>query len=121
MTYRRYASVPKRLTDDEFQYRMRFIQEELHEFIIAHHAGNMIGMADALADLAWVVLGTAHFMHLPFDDVWAEVRRANMDKELAVEDDVTHKRGRIERIRKPAGWRPPQLHDVLMIVTGEKP
>lgn len=120
-SYRRYASVPRQLTDEEFQYRMRFIQEELHEFVAAHHRGDMVSMADALADLAWVVLGTAHFMQLPFDEVWAEVRRSNMEKVLASEVDTSeHKRGRIERVRKPAGWRPPQLHEILMITTEDR-
>lgn len=115
-----YRTTPRKLTSDEFQYRMRFIQEELHEFVQAHHKDDLVGMADALADLAWVVLGTAQFMQLPFDEVWAEVRRANMDKVRALEEDLTHKRGVVERIRKPAGWRPPQLHEVLMITTNEE-
>lgn len=119
-TRKHYLTMPHQLSETDFRYRMQFIQEELQEFVDSHHAGDLVGMADALADLAWVVLGTAQFMHLPFDEVWAEVRRANMDKTLAVEEDNEHKRGCVERIRKPAGWRPPQLRDVLVAAGGEQ-
>lgn len=99
---------PVRLMDpEEFAYRLKFLNEELAEFYAAHEAGDLVQAADALADLVWVALGTAHHMSVPFDLVWSAVRRANNAKILAPPEDAAHKRGAVERIRKPPGWHPP--------------
>lgn len=64
--------------------------------------------ADALADLVYVALGTAHMMGLPFDAIWAEVQRANMTKERAESArDERSKRQHVFDVVKPAGWTPP--------------
>jgi predicted HAD superfamily Cof-like phosphohydrolase len=97
------------LDEDTFKYRLAFLQEELREFIEAHERGDLAETLDALVDLAWVAIGTAHYMRAPFDDAWREVVKANMSKVLASVGDPTHKRGSIEIIRKPPGWRPPDV------------
>jgi predicted HAD superfamily Cof-like phosphohydrolase len=99
--------------DATLAYRLRFLQEELNEYEQAVREGDLAGAVDALADLAWVALGTAHFFGAPFDAVWREVYRANMSKVLAVEGAPVHKRGVVEKIRKPVGWLPPDIQ--LMI------
>lgn len=96
------------LTEELFQYRVTFLREELDEFVKAHAAGDLTGAADALADLVWVALGTAHFLGLPFNPVWAHVRHANMLKERARTGDASHKRGAAEFIRKPPDWVSPE-------------
>ena len=40
--------------------RSRFLAEELDEFAIAAGEANIVGLADALADLVYVALGTAY-------------------------------------------------------------
>jgi predicted HAD superfamily Cof-like phosphohydrolase len=89
----------------ELDYRIEFMREELEEFLKATYANDLANAADALADLVWVALGTAHHLGLPFDQIWLEILRANMQKEVGP-PDPTHKRPG-ERIRKPPGWRPP--------------
>lgn len=104
------------LTADLFEYRLRFLQEELDEVVAAHQAGDLVAFADALADLTWVALGTAHFAGLPFELVWDHVKRANMSKVLALADDPrSHKRGAVEVIRKPPDWVAPEagIRDAL--------
>jgi predicted HAD superfamily Cof-like phosphohydrolase len=90
---------------DEIRYRTNFMLEELEEFVAACRLDNLHDAADALADLVWVALGTAHHLGLPFDAIWAEVRRANLAKDVGPPDPAHKRPG--ERIRKPPGWTAP--------------
>jgi predicted HAD superfamily Cof-like phosphohydrolase len=98
--------VPQLLDKDTADFRIDFMQEELHEFINAHNAGDLVKAADALADLTYVVLGTAYLMGLPFNDVWDSVHRANMTKVRAQSADES-KRGSQLDVVKPEGFVPP--------------
>lgn len=127
---------PRALDPSLFRFRAGFLIEELAEFVEAcgyyqvaptlrtvakaladrnapHLIGPMAdadvaGAADALADLVYVALGTAHFMGLPFDEVWDEVQRANMTKERATSaDDLRSKREHAFDVVKPEGWALP--------------
>lgn len=105
---------PTVLDPEAFMFRYQFLQEELHELLGAHRAGDLAGVADALADLVYVALGTAHFYGIPFDDVFAEVQRANMSKERAADvSDPRSKRGSGLDVVKPEGWTPPDIRAVL--------
>jgi predicted HAD superfamily Cof-like phosphohydrolase len=104
---------PQLLNSTEYMYRFAFLKEELLEFAESHGNADLEGAADALADLVWVALGTAHYMGLPMDEIWEEVRRANMDKILAAPNDSMHKRGAVETIRKPPDWKAPELMPII--------
>lgn len=103
----------KQMTEEAVKYRIRFLSEELEEFIDAVNDKDLAGQLDALVDLAWVAMGTAHFLGAPFNEAWAEVVRANMAKVLRSEQDVTHKRGVVETIRKPVNWKGPRIQQVI--------
>ena len=103
-----------------FDYRLNFLEEEMTELRRARAEGDLAEIADALADLVWVALGTAHYCGIPFDAVWAEVKRANMDKRKWREGDPVKPRARggvslasVEVI-KPEGWRPPDVAGILL-------
>lgn len=101
---------PQLLAPDAFAFRWKFLVEELEEFGSAHHAGDIERAADGLIDLAYVVIGTAIFMGLPWQQLWAEVQRANMAKERG----TNVKRGSFQAdLIKPEGWRGPDLAKVL--------
>lgn len=97
---------PSLLPEEIFKFRVEFMREELDELIKAHSEGNMHEVADALVDLAYVVLGTARFMGIPFNLCWNEVQRANMSK-VRVERSEQSKRGSTFDVVKPEGWVPP--------------
>jgi len=61
--------------------RCHLLQEETHEFVIAALENNRVGMADALADIAYVIYGTAEVLQIPLDECIQEVHRSNMTKE----------------------------------------
>lgn len=107
--------IPLDVIDDEsFLFRYQFLLEELQELIQAHRDRDLVGVADALADLVYVALGTAHMYGIPFDEVFAEVQRANLSKErTSGSTDRRSKRGSDLDVVKPEGWRPPDISDVL--------
>lgn len=127
---------PGQVSDEVARFRLNFLCEELAEFMDAmgfaapastiKNVGKAVKAwkdradplnvreqdlekaADALADLVYVALGTAHMMGLPFEAVWAEVQRANMTKVRATgDDDPRSKRGSSLDVVKPEGWKAP--------------
>lgn len=95
------------------EYRIGFLREELEEFESAVTDGRLADQVDGLIDLAWVALGTLHYLGAPGNEAWAEVRRANLAKRLQVTTDPAHKRGSSEKIVKPEGWAPPDIRAVI--------
>ena len=56
------------------------LQEEVGEFITASEKGDLVAIADALADIAYVVYGTALTYGIDLDSALREVHRSNMSK-----------------------------------------
>ena len=57
-------------------FRIRFMREELNEFIEDHGKGNIEGMADALCDLSYVTNGAGHCLGFNLDSA---MRQYNVD------------------------------------------
>lgn len=66
------------------ELRCDLIEEELYElrdaFGLHGDVPDPVKVADALADLLYVVYGTANVMGLDMDPIWDEVHRSNMTK-----------------------------------------
>jgi predicted HAD superfamily Cof-like phosphohydrolase len=60
--------------------RISLLEEEVGELVTATHARDLVGIADALADIAYVVYGTALTYGIDLDSVLSEVHRSNMSK-----------------------------------------
>src|SRR6266487_2020090 len=60
--------------------RVVLLQEEVSEFVTASENGDLVGIADALADIVYVVYGTALTYGIDLDAVLREVHRSNMSK-----------------------------------------
>jgi predicted HAD superfamily Cof-like phosphohydrolase len=60
--------------------RAALLQEEVGEFVTAAEKGDLAAIADALADIAYVVYGTALTYGIDLDPVLREVHRSNMSK-----------------------------------------
>lgn len=88
--------------------RVKLINEEAHEFAVASQEDDMEGVADALADLLYVVYGAAVAWGIKIDPVFQEVHRANMEK---------FSEGSYERAdgkwMKPPNWQAPDILKVL--------
>jgi predicted HAD superfamily Cof-like phosphohydrolase len=61
-------------------FRIKFMQEELDEYLLAATKNDLAGQLDALVDLVYVALGTAYLQGLPFQAAWDEVHACNMRK-----------------------------------------
>lgn len=105
---------PRNLTPEEFEFRFKFLQEELAEYAAAVRDSNLVKAADALADIVYVALGTAAMQRLPFGDIWTAVQKANMAKVRAV-SAAESKRGSALDVVKPAGWVGPE-HDIAQAI-----
>ena len=106
-------SVPTELDSDTLDFRMKFMEEELDEFSEAWNTSDMEKQFDALIDLVYVALGTAHMMGLNFDEGWKRVHEANMKKVRASSDGSNSKRGSSLDVVKPEGWVAPDLSDLV--------
>lgn len=67
---------------DRIELRYNLLHEEVEEFLEAARAGDIVGVADALADIQYVLSGAIleFGLHHKFADIFAEVQRSNMSK-----------------------------------------
>lgn len=101
----------KRTNDYRFM-RMHLILEECAETVQALCGTDEVELIDGIADLVYVLAGTAVTFNLPFEEAFEEVHKSNMTKNTARErekcdvDDV--------RLRnKGKDYVPPNLREVL--------
>lgn len=105
---------PGILSPKEFEYRWMFLHEELLELVKGFEKGDLAGFGDALVDIVYVVLGTAHYAGIPFNALWQEVQRANMEKRPWKEGDPIKPRNTTGlEVVKPEGWKPPDISGIL--------
>lgn len=72
---------PSTEIDDELaKLRVALLEEEVGEFVTASQKADLIGIADALADIVYVIYGTALTYGIDLDSVLREVHRSNMSK-----------------------------------------
>jgi predicted HAD superfamily Cof-like phosphohydrolase len=117
----RYPSiVPPELA----QFRIRLIEEELNELRVAcgfapldmssarvlerpSNQTNLVDIADALADIKYVVFGTDITFGLPCDSIFEEVHRSNMSKSLIRVE------GNEQKVGKGPSYVAPQIKSIL--------
>lgn len=96
--------------------RINLIMEEASEFAAASVDGNIIEIADAIADLLYVVYGAAATYGLPADKLFDEVHRSNMSK---IHSDGTIKRRESDgKVIKPDTYSPADISGVLQNTIG---
>jgi predicted HAD superfamily Cof-like phosphohydrolase len=75
------SDVPSSDVDrDLAKLRVALLEEEVSEFVTASEKGDLVGIADALADITYVVYGTALTYGIDLDAILREVHRSNMSK-----------------------------------------
>ncbi len=95
---------------DQVALRLALIQEEVGELAAAAREGDIVGIADALADIVYVAYGTAHVYGIELDAVLDEVHASNMTKLGADGRPVRRADG---KILKGPDYRPPNIAAVL--------
>lgn len=100
--------------DDKMLANLRYnlMKEELGEVFteLFSFPRDKKKLAKELADLLYVVYGTAYAYNLPIDAVFKEVHRSNMSK---VGLDGTIKRREDGKVLKGPDYRPPQLEFIF--------
>ena len=90
--------------------RHSLIAEELSEFLEACTRDDLVGVADALGDLAYVVYGAAVTYGIDLDTVVAEIHRSNMTK---LGGDGKPLRREDGKILKGPSYESPHLKPIL--------
>lgn len=90
--------------------RERLLDEEATEFAHAAHRRDLVGMADALADVVYVAYGTAITLGIDLDAVLDEVHRSNMSKLDERGRPVLRDDG---KVLKSPRYRPPNVAAVM--------
>lgn len=104
---------PDEVDPELLAFRVKFLREEFIEFQDAAGAGDLPKAFDALLDIVYVAMGTAHLYGFPWQRGWDAVHRANMLKIRAAKDGSDSKRGSGWDVVKPPGWEPPDLDSIL--------
>jgi predicted HAD superfamily Cof-like phosphohydrolase len=89
------------------ELRIRLIREETGEFEKAANEGNLVKVADALADILYVTYGTAVSYGIDLEPIFREVHRSNMSKG---DPEVRILNG---KVLKAKNYRPPNLQPIL--------
>lgn len=89
----------------ERDLRVRLLREEFEEYLDAEERDRTYDLADALADMVYVIFGTAVTYGLDLEAVLAEVHRSNMSK-TAPEDGG--------KVIKGPDFFPPDIEGVLL-------
>jgi len=89
-------------TNDVRYLRAHLILEEAGELMIALAHCDVVETLDALADMCYVVLGTACVYDLPLPEAFEEVHRSNMTKKPSD-----------QRCSDKTGYVPPDLEKLL--------
>jgi len=105
---------PKFMEDEFLLHRINFLKEELEEFMEAVQNKDLPKAVDGLVDLVYVVKGTALMMGVDpvcWAHLWEEVHAANMRKEKT--EPVSARERYHFGLRKPEGWKPPDIAGIL--------
>jgi predicted HAD superfamily Cof-like phosphohydrolase len=100
------GAVPGQPDEATALLRAELLAEEFNETLTAMGNEDVAGVADGLADLIYVALGTAIAYGIDLRPVWDAVHAANMAKV----GGATRPDG---KILKPAGWTPPDVAALL--------
>lgn len=99
---------PQHFSGELYEFRRKFLYEELKEFEEGWEENDPVKMFDSLIDLVYVAMGTAHLMGFPWQAGWQIVQEANMAKVRALPDGSNSRRGSRFDVVKPEGWVDPK-------------
>ncbi len=101
------------MTDDvdpQIGLYIDLITEEYEELKEAYEQQDVVEVADALADMVWVIMGMASSLGMDFNDIWEEVKRSNMSK---FTNNIIIRDGKTGKILKPSTFSEPDLAPIL--------
>ena len=96
---------PVVLTEESFKVRHALMEEENSEYLEACEKEDIIGVADALGDQLYILLGTivSHGMQHIIGDIFEEIHRSNMSKLDADGNPIINGFNGVHEEDKPVG------------------
>lgn len=98
------------ISDELADLRIDLLIEEVDELEVAVKAGDLLSIAQELADIVYIAYGTALTYGIDLDRVLAEVHRANMSK---LDDQGKPIKRADGKVLKSDRYRPPDIQGVL--------
>ena len=92
--------------------RFGLIDEEYHELEMAHARNDIIGIADALTDMLYVIYGFGDVYGIDLDACFREIHRSNMTKLGEDGMPVYREDG---KVLKGPNFTPPDLGSILNV------
>lgn len=90
--------------------RENLLEEEYREYVDASWRGDLVEIADALADMIYIIHGTALVYGLPLDEIFDEVHRSNMSK---LDENGNVVRRDDGKVLKGKNFEPPRIAEIL--------
>ena len=100
---------PSILEDNDRALRINLLAEEVEEYLDAEEQSSLEDIADALADMMYIIIGTAISYGIPLESIWKEVHTSNMAK--LVDGKVIRRED--GKILKPSDWTPPNIKKII--------
>lgn len=104
------VETPSHPSSDRIKLRRDLISEEYWEYDRAVEKGDLINLAQELADIIYVVYGAALEYGIPLDEVVKEVHRANMSK---LDNDGSVLRREDGKVLKGPRYKAPDIESIL--------
>ena len=96
--------------EDQAKLYMDLITEEYKETLDAFKEKDIVGVADGVADMVWVIMGLCSTLGIDFYRVWNAIYDSNMSK---LEEGKIVKDPESGKILKPDTYFPPKIKEAL--------
>lgn len=104
-------------TKANFELRKKLIQEELIEYVVACKNDDLIEVADAIADMAYLVIGAAVEHGIELDPIFDAVHKSNMSKLDENGKPIIREDGKVMKSDK---YFPPKIEKALRLSNVKK-
>lgn len=101
---------PKLPDHDIRNLRVELLKEEFQEYLDGEKSNDIIEISDALADMIYIIYGTAISYGIPLDEVFQEVQRSNMSKLDENGNAIKREDG---KILKGPYYTPPDIRTII--------
>lgn len=91
---------------DRRQLRMSLLVEEFNEYLEGEMLNDKVAIADALADMVYIICGTALEYDIPLALIFEEVQRSNMTKNPSQNREDG-------KILKGPDFEPPRIREIM--------
>jgi len=103
--YNCYTQENPGLPNEEIRdLRRRLLKEEYEEYLEGEETDDLVEIADALADMLYIMYGTALAYGIPLDEIFDEVHRSNLSKLGADGKPIVREDGKI--LKGPDFFKP---------------